>query len=94
MHICNEGYSSCHDCVRVCVCTLSHISPLEHLFVLKKMSRTQQATDVEIFVGFSLKLLCSRATALPALYSYCAVGHFYMCALLKYHFDHGLGFGQ
>ena len=27
-------------------------------------------------VGFSLKLLCSRATALPVLYGYCGVGHF------------------
>ena len=28
------------------------------------------------FVGFSLKLFCSRATTLPALYGYREVGHF------------------
>ena len=29
-----------------CVCLLSHISPLERLFVLKILSRTQRATEV------------------------------------------------
>ena len=79
----------------VCV-LLSYVSPWEHLFVLKTLSRTQHATEVEKFVGFSLKLLRSRAMALPALYSYRAVGHFltaeYMRALLTYnikHVDHG-----
>ena len=33
------------------MCVLSHISPTEHLFVLKTLSRTQRATKVKIFVG-------------------------------------------
>ena len=44
-------------CVSVC---LSHISPMERLFVLKTLSRTQRATEVEKFVGICLKLLRSR----------------------------------
>ena len=61
-------------CVCVSVCLLSHISPLERLFILKTLSRTQWATQVEIFVGFSLKILRSRAAALPVLYGYREVG--------------------
>ena len=49
-------------CLSVC-----HISPLEHLFVLKLMSRTQRATKVTKIVGFSLKLLCCGG---PALWPY------------------------
>ena len=45
------------------VCLLSHISPLERLFILKMLSRTQWATEVEKFVGFSLKPLRSRVMA-------------------------------
>ena len=52
------------------VCLLSHISPLEHLFILKILSRTQQAMEVKTIVGFSLKPLCCRYTPLPALYGY------------------------
>ena len=49
-------------CVSVClcVCLLSHISPKEHLFILKTLSRTQRATKVKTFVGICLKLLGSR----------------------------------
>ena len=36
---------------------------MEHLFVLKTLSRTQWATKVEIFVGFSLELLHCRDPA-------------------------------
>ena len=36
------------------VCLLSRISSLEHLFVLKILSRTQQATDVKNWSGFLL----------------------------------------
>ena len=39
------------------VCPLSHISPLECLFILKILSCIQRAMEVEIFVGFSLKPL-------------------------------------
>ena len=91
------GLSVCLS-VCLCVCPLVNISLQECLFAFKMLSHTQQATNVKKFVGFSLTLLCSRATALPALYGYHAVGHFlaaeYMCALLKCHIDHGAGFGQ
>ena len=50
------------------VCLLSHISPMERLFVLKTRSRTQRATNVKKFVGFSLKMLRCKARAVPALY--------------------------
>ena len=49
------------------MCLLSHISPMERLFVLKTLSRTQRATKVKIFVGFSLKPLRCRDPALPPL---------------------------
>ena len=49
--------------VCVCVCLLSQISPLERLFVLKILSRTQRATEVKKFVGFSLKPLRSGVMA-------------------------------
>ena len=54
----SEGYCSRSVCVSVCL--LSHISPTEHLFVLKSLSRTQRATKVKKFVGICLKRLCSR----------------------------------
>ena len=44
-------------CVCVCVCVSSHISPLERLFVLKLLSRTQRVTEVKKYIGVSLKLL-------------------------------------
>ena len=55
-------------CWSVClsVCLLSHISPLECLFVLK----TLWATKVKKFVGFSLKLLRCRDPALPSSYGH------------------------
>ena len=52
------------------VCPLSHISPMERLFVLKTLSRTQLATKVKKFVGFSLKPLHCRDPALPPLYGH------------------------
>ena len=51
--------------VCVSVCLLSQISPLERLFVLKVLSRTQRATEVKKFVGFSLKLLHCRDPVFP-----------------------------
>ena len=50
------------------VCLLSHISPMERLFVLKTLSRTQRATKVKKIVGFSLKPLRCRDPAPPPLY--------------------------
>ena len=55
---------------------LSHISPLERLFVLKLLSRTQQAMKVIKFVGFSLKPLRCGDPALPPLKAIHTVGHF------------------
>ena len=52
--------------VCVYVCLLSHISPLECLFILKILSRTQEATEVKSHVGFSLKPLHSKVMALFA----------------------------
>ena len=49
--------------VCLCVCLLSHTLPLEHLCVLKILPHTQQATEVEKFVGFSLKPFYSRVMA-------------------------------
>ena len=57
----------------VCVCLLSNISPMERLFVLKTLSRTQRATKVKRFVGFSLKPLRCRDPALPPLYVQSAI---------------------
>ena len=44
------------------------VTPLERLFVLKTLSRTQRATKVKTIVGFSLKMLRCKARAVPALY--------------------------
>ena len=56
-----------------CVGVSGHISPLERLFVLKLLSRTQQATEVKKYVGFSLKPLPSKVRALFAyLQRYCS----------------------
>ena len=52
-------------CVCVCVCLLSHISPMERLFVLKTLSHTQRETKVKKYVEFSLKPLRCRDPALP-----------------------------
>ena len=85
MRISAHAYFSCaHDtpprvqhfsswvcvCVCVCVCLLSNISPMERLFVLKTLSRTQRATEVKKYVGFSLKPLRCRDPALPPLYGH------------------------
>ena len=43
---------------------------MERLFVLKTRSRTQRATKVKKFVGFSLKPLRCRDPALPPLYGH------------------------
>ena len=73
----SEGYGSCL-CVCVCVflsvCMLSHISLLERLFILKILSRTERATEVQKFVGFSLKPLRCRDPAVTVPLK--AVGHF------------------
>ena len=77
-------------CVCVSVCLLSHISPMERLFVLKTLSRTQRATKVKKFVGFSLKPLRCRDPALPPLYGHAYSRPFFhayrvrACVLLMY----------
>ena len=70
-------YISCPVCVCVCVClsVKSHIASGASV-------RPENAVKYSVcnvgwkFVGFSLKLLRSRATVLPALYGYREVGHF------------------
>ena len=49
---------------------------MERLFVLKTLSRTQRATKVKNFVGFSLKPLRCRDPALPPLTAIRTAGHF------------------
>ena len=63
--------------VVVCVCRLVANSLLKGQFVLKTLSHTQRATKVKKFVGFSLKPLRCRDTALARCTATCAVGHFY-----------------
>ena len=57
----------------VCVCQLSHISPLERLFVLKILSHTQQATEVKICRVFSETARLQRSSTCP-LKAVCTVG--------------------
>ena len=66
-------------CVCVCVCVC--LSVKSHLasgaFVRPENAVKYSVCNVcQKFVGFSLKLFRSRATALPALYGYREVGHF------------------
>ena len=64
----SEGYGSYSVCLFVCVClSVSHISPLGLLFIVKTLPRTQRATKVKRFVAFSLNLICWRDWALPPL---------------------------
>ena len=67
----------------LCVCLLSHISPKERLFVLKTLSRTQRATKVKKFVGFSLKPLRCRDPALPPLYGHAYSRPFFSCTRMR-----------
>ena len=69
--------------VCVSVCPLSHISPMERLFVLKTLSRTQRATKVKKFVGFSLKPLRCRDPALPPLYGHAYSRPFFSCTRMR-----------
>ena len=64
-------------CVCVCVCQLINISPLERLFVLKAIPRTQRTTKVTKFVAFCLKLLRCRDPALSTLVSIVRSAIFY-----------------
>ena len=57
--------------VAVCVCLLNHISPLECLFVLKILSRTQRTTEVEKLWDFSGTALLQRYTA-SCVVGYCS----------------------
>ena len=59
------------------VCPLVANSLQERLFVFKPLSHTLRATKVKKFVGFSLKPLRCRDTALARCTATRAVGHFY-----------------
>ena len=74
----SEGRVWGRDYLSLCVsvCLLSHISPLEHLFVLKILSHTQRATEVKKFVKFCPKLLHCRDPVLAPLKAIRTVGHF------------------
>ena len=63
--------------VVVCVCRLVANSLLKGQFVFKPLSHTLRATKVKKFVGFSLKPLRCRDTALARCTATRAVGHFY-----------------
>ena len=67
------------------VCPLLNISPLERLLVSQSVPHTQRAAKVRYFVWFSLKMLRCRARALPSLYGYAAVGHFYSATYARAH---------
>ena len=58
-------------CVSVCVCVCVCVC----VRVLRILSRTQQATEVQKFVGFSRKPLRCRPSTVP-LKAICTVGHF------------------
>ena len=67
------------------VCLSSHISPMERLFILKTLSRTQRATKVKKIVGFSLKPLRCRDPALPPLHIWpCVQSAIFPCVCLVY----------
>ena len=75
----------------VSVCLLSHISPMERLFALKTLSRTQRATKVKMVVGFSLKPMRCRDPALPPLYGHAYSRPFFLRkALTHAHYSMGL----
>ena len=67
-------------CLSVClsVCPLSHISPMERLFVLKT-----RETKVKKFVGFSLKPLRCQDPALPPLYGHAYSRPFFSCTRMR-----------
>ena len=67
------------------MCPLLSISPLKRLFVSQSVLHTQRAAKVRNFVWFSMKMLRCRARALPSLYGYALVGHFYSatCARVR-----------
>ena len=59
--MCSEGYGSwVRVCVCVCVCLLSHISPLEGLFVLKTDTTYSAGNEGQKICRFFVKLLRSK----------------------------------
>ena len=59
-----EGYAVQCVCLSVC---LSHISPLERLYILKSMSRIQRTMKVKIFVGVAPRIYTRRGLAFHIL---------------------------
>ena len=70
----SEGYCSRPVCLSVC--PLSQNSPLERLFVLKILLRTQRAKEIKKYVGVSLKRLRCGDPAPSVERAVCMVGHF------------------
>ena len=64
----SEGYCSW---VCVSVCLLSHVSPMERLFVLKTLSRTQQATKVKKNCGVFSETTPLQRSSTPSIVRPC-----------------------
>ena len=66
--------------VCLCVCLLSQISPMEHLFVVKTLSHTQWAMKIKKCVGIFLKWLNSNSIKLAvSLTNYPSISAKHMC---------------
>ena len=77
----SEGYCSW---VCLCVCLLSHISPMERLCVLKTLSRTQRATKVKKFCGVFSETAPLQRSSTPSVVRPCVQSAIFPCVFLVY----------